>query len=148
MGGIPWKPLASALQNHLMNTDSIVRTVRWRPWYAGHTPTILTEMVREYRLLGIHIQAAREAITDQPIGPLPRNLDNKFKSNTQGWFCRMVLARDRYDPEGRLRHRLARWRLSGFPGRVAPCVHSNLLRLRRLVLPRVCAAVFSTVFNR
>ena len=47
-----------------------------------------------------------------------------------------------------MRHKLERWKLSGFPRRCVPRVLSALGRLAGLVPPRLHVAVLSSLFNR
>ena len=51
-------------------------------------------------------------------------------------------------PEERLRHKLSRWNLPGYPRIVAARVLARLQGLRNCVAPRVHVAVLSTLFNR
>ena len=53
-----------------------------------------------------------------------------------------------YQPYIRMRQRLQRWKLPGFPRRHARQALQNLAELRDLAPPRVSAAVLSTMWNR
>ena len=98
--------------------------------------------------MGITIARAREELGGTACGPLTRAGDGRFRRQTQRWFCTQLLARSGFDVVERLRSRLARWMLPGFPGRRARKVAHNLGRLRLLVPPRLRAAVLSTILNR
>ena len=59
-----------------------------------------------------------------------------------------IRLQEAYDPHSRIRRKLERWRFEGLPRRVATTFEAALGRLRKLVPPRVVAAVLSTGWNR
>ena len=119
-----------------------------RPWLDLHTATVVHEVATQAAITGVHISAARAALGTDVHGPLPSAEYTRFRKGTQRWFCRRLLSKDGFDPATRLRYRLERWKLPGFPGRTARTVHAQLLRLRRMVPPRVRAAVLGLILNR
>ena len=146
--GIAWGRLCRDLVSARQATTFLVRAARWQDWYHSHMPTVAEAIAQEAAKASIHMSAARAAITKVPAGPLSPQAERSFRRKTQRWFAAKLLARDGFYTEERLRHRLTRWHMGGFPGRTARTAHRNLLRLKALAPPRVRAAVLSTLFNR
>ena len=146
--GIRWTGFASALAAARQQSYFIVRAARWKSWLDRHTPTMIKSVVAQNKERGISIARAREELGGIVCGPLTKQASARFRRHTQRWFTARLLERDGYNVENRLRSRLHRWRLPGFPGRTARIVIAQLARLRRLVPPRLRAATLSTIMNR
>ena len=147
-GGIPWNQLSRQLTEARARADHLTLRRCCLPWFAQHTPTVVTKLVDAQAAEGVHVHAARSALGGAIVGPLTRPADQRFKKGTQKWMTERLVAQDKYCVERRLRARLARWRLPDYPGRTARRAARQLVRLRRLVPPRLCAATLSTIFNR
>lgn len=147
-GGVRWRRMAAELKTARADTTRLVRAVHLREWLDAHIPTGVQAVVVRCADQGVHIRAARMALVGDEIGPLRRQDAVKFRRQSQRWFAEHLLKKDGFDVETRLRSRLLRWRLPGFPGRIARRVAVQLARLRQLAPPRVRAAALSTIFNR
>ena len=146
-GRIAWAITEQELLRARADTVQQVRAVHFRTWLDAHAPTVVRNAVREAGAQGVTAIAARKAITQVDVGPLTVPQARHFKARTQRWYAAQLQSHDGYYVEARLRHRLQRWRLEGFPGRNARCVASQLLRSKKLLPPRVRAAVLSTILN-
>lgn len=118
------------------------------PWLNKHIPTVLCRTAEAAKKIGITYAIAREELGGAAVGPLAAPGQKRLRQHFQKWTVRKLLKHDGYRAEERLRHRLSRWRLPGFPGRVARRVLSHLAQLRKLVPPRVRAATLSSILNR
>ena len=147
-GDLPWARLETELRRARTDTVHLVRAVRFRTWLDSHAPTVVRQVVREAGAQGVSAVAARKALTQVEVGPLTVPQAHHFKARTQRWYMDQLRSRDGYHVEVRLRHRLERWRLVGFPARHARCAASHLLRAKKLLPPRVRAAMLSTILNR
>jgi hypothetical protein len=146
-GGIPWRHLHSQLQDALRKSDKVFLQASWARWFASHTPTVMLALHDKWSNVGVEVSSLRRNIGGAGHGPLDRRQEQRLRRRTQGWFAREFLAHKKFDVHARLRHRLQRWRLPGMPRKNADCVAKQLRQLRKLVPPRVSAAVLSTIFN-
>ena len=146
--GTSWARLRTELNDNLSSTRFLVRRGTWDNWYKSHAPTVVLKVVAEAAAKGITAERTRAAVTGVEIGPLTVAMEKKHKRGTQNWFSKQLLQQRGFSPEMRIRHKVDRWQLQGPPARTARTIHRNLLKLRRLVPPRVRAAVLSTLYNR
>ena len=147
-GGLRAPRRLRQLSSAISGSIHIVRRVLWRAWYDAAPSRVLVDTQVFFADLGLSASQAYQALSKGCPRPWPRSIEVVVKRNFQKWFA---VALEQPAPgwaEQRLRHKLTRWRLAGFPGRNARLVHSALQRLPRLVPPRVQCAVLSTLFNR
>ncbi len=109
---------------------------------------------------GIHLNSIMADIAGSAVWEEPEV--KKIHDQMQRSTLLLIKKLHTPDPQIRLRHKLNRWyrdnaykhpaapptySLAGSPHVVANKVHRCILRLRKLVPPRVCAAVFKFIFN-
>ncbi|CAK0844109.1 unnamed protein product [Prorocentrum cordatum] len=73
---------------------------------------------------------------------------NECRKGFQRELYRQIAAARAPNPEVRMRYKLTRWLLPGYPARTSRQVLRNLQRLQTLVAPRLSAACLSTLWNR
>ena len=72
----------------------------------------------------------------------------RVRARFQSSATRLLRMQSAYDAQARMRARLERWKLPGFPRVVARKALLHLRQVRALAPPRVGAAVLSTMWNR
>ena len=101
-GGIRWRTLAAALATARLQSDYLVRAVRWTSWLNSHMPSVVLQTVAVHSHKGINIKAARKDIGGVLIGPLTKPASRKFRRCSQRWFVSKMLQLDGYNVEVRL----------------------------------------------
>ena len=84
-------------------------------------------------------------IASTPALPNPLTQES---SGFQREAASAIVAFRKPEAEARVRHKLQRWNLQGYPGPNARRVLRRLRELQSLVPPRVSAACFGTIWNR
>ena len=136
-GGLQVLTRARELQHLLSGTDYMDRRYVWQSWYANSHVRILASAIHTFEASVTSISALEGA-------PQPGN--NNFR--LQSAASKAIVESRKPQAEDRVRHKLARWNLEGYPGRNARRVLRRLQELQCLVPPRVSSACFSTVWNR
>jgi len=134
------------------------RVFMWKQWYESSFPIVLDsneELLRKQH--DIKVEAVLLEIAARPP-PWEAQVRLKQKKLLQKSVSSLLHSALRPDPKHRLRTKLGRWfeitgavaagwGLAGPPAHIASRVLRHLQRLPDLVAPRVCAAVFRTIFN-
>ena len=147
-GGLAVSERASSLQRHLDDSPYIVRTARMRSWYLGSHARVLMQANKTLTSINATPRDAELALANGAPRPWSAALTRTIRSGIQRWIYARLEAPAPGQPELRLRHRLRRWKLPGFPRIVTSRVLRRLRTLSKLVAPRVQAAAISTIFNR
>ena len=92
-----------------------------------------------FRVLVVGPKACQERVL-----PTRRRIRVEFQKT----LARELRNSEHYDAHHRMRHKLQRWHLPLIPRPTADRILARLQQLRRLVAPRVSAAVLSTIWNR
>ena len=146
-GGLRVSRTVHRLDALYRGTPHLRRSGRWREWFLHSFVHNLQAAVEEYRSHGIDIVGIEAELGAN--GPRPhtqaqtRRLVHGVQRAAQAALARTIRAQ----PEARLRQKLARWLLPLYPRLRALRAARLLPRLRRLVPPRVVAAVLRTWFN-
>lgn len=153
--------MASDIAAHLNCPDQIRRACVWREWYESSFPCVLQCNAEDLSTIGINTEEVVKEIVGErdPFDPRTRL---KVRRELQSSVAKRIKLFHQPDPVDRIREKLHRWMdrdhtlpnaesigflLAGPPLHVARRVHRNLQLLPSLVAPRVCAAVFRTLFN-
>ena len=146
-GGLPVTSSVRRLDALYTGTVYLYRGGRWRSWYQNSYFHNLAAAVQHLRQQGITIATVEEALGATAPRPHTRARVRGLAHGVQQ-AARAAIARTlRSCPEARFRKKLERWRLSIFPRIRAMRATRVVPRLRRLVPPRVAAAVLRTWFN-
>ena len=125
--------------SHLMsNSDYMDRRYAWKAWYANSHTRMLAAALQTFEA-DVTPTSALLAVTS----PLQEG-----KSSIQRVATKAIIASQKPSAEERVRDKLARWNLHGFPGPNARRILRRLRELQSLVAPRVSAACFSMIWNR
>ncbi|CAK0837112.1 unnamed protein product, partial [Prorocentrum cordatum] len=116
-------------------TSYLIRGAAWAGRFDSAMPQVL---------LGTVAQLATSGVTVDHVGRLVATGGRRFQAAARG----PIEQTQRTPPRIRIRHKLDQWALPGTPRIIAERFELTLQRLRRLVTPRVVAAVFSTGWNR
>jgi len=144
---IRWGAMAASLRRARAQTNHVVRAGRWAPWLDAHMAMCVHAAAERHQETGVGMATLRREVAGVAVGPLDRTAAMRLKKGTQRWFVKQVLKRSGCNQEERLSKLMARWRLPGLQGRVVRETLRNLRSRRRLVPPRVAAAVMRTILN-
>ena len=146
-GGLAVPAAVRRLNALYADSDFIYRGGVWRQWYLHSYYHNLAASVVELRQLGISISTVEADLGSAAARPRTRGQERRLAHGVQR-AARAALSRVlRRCPEARFRAKLERWRLPLFPRIRATRAVRVLGRLRRLVPPRVVAALLRTWFN-
>ena len=148
IGGLELPRRRQTLADEMESSVHIVRVARWRSWFNASHAGVLIAATAELVRRGAGPRHAEEALSAGSPRPWTRQLASRVKGHLQRWMCSRLETPPPGHTEERMRHKLARWRLSGFPRLVAWRILGRLRGLRALVAPRVQVAVLSSLFNR
>lgn len=142
---------ADALRLLLKDTDNFQIRHRWSEWYARFHILLIQENIDSLSSEGI----TYGNITSEILGGSRLDQYNcketdrdKVKPNLQRFTYARIKAKRKPNFGYRLRHKLDRRKLGGVEAITAATIEKRLGVLRKLVAPRVQAAVFSTLWNR
>ena len=125
----------------------LLRCGRWRTWFQNSFYHHLQAAVDRCGALGISLADIEHDLGAAEPKPHTRSTARRLEQGVQK-AVRARLGRSlRPSGEPRLRRKLARWQLPIFPRVAATRALLVMARLRRLVQPRVIAAVIRTWFN-
>ena len=147
-GGLNVDVRVAALEDAMTTGDHMGRRRLWADWYKRSHVNVLRDAVERMQRLGF---TTLEVMTHIAKGAERPWSERQLAMVKKGFQCEVrvrLLARNRPDAEMRVRHKLKRWHIEGNPRVNAERALRQLSELRRLVPPRVLAAVFSTIWNR
>ena len=149
--------MAERIKTLHQRNDFPYRAALWNAWYCSSFACVLQD--NEASLgdsFGIHIEGILQEIAGSPR-PWSAEVRAKQKKSLQRAVTCHILKATRPNAVNRIRENIERWAeckgncvgwgIPGPLGKVAPRICRNLQRLHLLVPPRVCAAVFRTIFN-
>ena len=123
------------------------RIGRWRNWYMAAHARTLKETQRQLMAMGISPQALEDRLADGSQRPWMEAVACRVRRGFQRAASRAMPAPHDAALEQRLRHKLIRWQLLGFPPRVTRLVLARLRSLRGRVQPRAHAASIRVICN-
>ena len=147
-GGLAVNSKHSQLQAACSESDHLDRFIVWHDWYINGP--IATLFCNSNKLAGMGL-GSREVLHMAGWDAIDSNDREKgvrrVKKQTQKVTRLAIANHDLPNAEGRIRKKMARWKLAGLP-RVTATRCTRLLKdLSRLVPPRVSAAVWRTMWN-
>ena len=146
-GGLRISSRRSHLRAVLRLSEHLGRMARWKQWMDTAYVEVLSSALEILHRRGCGPSDAQESLSDGMPRPWPQAMMRKVHSQLQRWMSRRLELPPAGWAEERLRHKLGRWKLPGFPGRNARRVLGSLQALSGAVAPRVHSAVFRSVFN-
>ncbi len=146
--GLSLRRRARNLQECVSSTEHFDRLSRWSDWYKQSPLLVLTAAVNEFVRMGFSVASVQDSIAGRATEPWSEEVALKVKRRFQSAVTQKIHHHHRPNAEERVRAKLARWQLPGPSAHVARRALRRLQQLRSLVSPRVCAAVFSTMWNR
>ena len=147
-GGIRVKERARSLRQAISSTDQLVRRATWAEWLDRNPLLVLWDNLVALDQSGISLRVVEDVIgkgKDRPFNPA---LQARVRRQLQSTIATLLRAREPYNAEHRMRHKLARWRLPLLPRISATRALDRLSLLSRCAPPRIRAAVLSTMWNR
>ncbi len=146
--GLSLQRRAYGLRNCLSSTEYFDRLAVWADWYRRAAVLVLTKAVNDFERMGFKVAIARRELAGGAPEPWDEAIAASVKRRFQGHISQKIHRLRRPDAEIRVRAKLVRWQLPGVAAHVARRVLRRMRQLHRLVAPRVCAAVFSLIWNR
>ena len=136
----------------LNQSEFLCRNAHWFNWYEGCFCKVLASNLEALSQRGITPLSICKDITGKSPTDWDDDCVKKIKRQTQSRCLVAICSQTLKDPLSRIRHKIGRWidkpfGLHGLPGHMTPLIHKHLLRLSKLVTPRVHAAVFKTLWN-
>jgi hypothetical protein len=147
VGGLAVAPNVRRLNSLCDESEFLARGGRWRWWYKHSYYHNLNAAVQYGSRIGITIEAVEEDLGSAAPRPHTRAQTKRLQRGVQRAARTSLSLVRQVNPEPRLRSKLERWRLPLFPRIRAMRAIRVLGRLRRLVPPRVLAAVLRTWYN-
>jgi hypothetical protein len=153
------------LQSCIKYPVCLQRIIKWRDWYARAHVSVLYHNEQNLRQQGLSLGECLSELAGGEAPPWGDKIRAKQKRELQKFATTQIKNRLCPDPVARIRYKLdirewmdpgaarpsdiysARKLIPGPPNWIAHRVSRNLLKLPKLVPPRVCAAVFRTIFN-
>ena len=147
-GGLRIRGRAAALRSLIDSSEHLYRRAMWSSWLQANPLLVLYNACTECQERGItQLQVENEITGDSPRPWTPAQAI-RVRRQFQATVSTLLRRRAPFDPQERMRQRLNRWRLPGFPRRTAARALQSLESVRTVAPPRVCAAVLSTMWNR
>ena len=134
-GGLLLRQRARELLEAVLDSEYEQRRAQWSAWLKAAIPAVLTKSLDDLAAMGVTAEAVEERA-------------DRASRRFQAVARERIAQAEARSPHFRIRHKLSRWQLPGVPRQLADAFQTSLGRLRRLVPPRVVAAVFSTAWNR
>ena len=135
----------SLLQDTILSNNG--RLKEWFSWFDGGVLADIFLSYEEIQDLGLDVpsllDAAAPPVEDEPISHRAKRRKKRFQRTVRN----AVSACRRYNAPDRMRHKLDRWQLGGLPRVVSERCHKSLTTLKKLLPPRVSAAVLRTMWN-
>ena len=147
-GGLNINTKYDHLQTAIRDTNHLDRFVVWNDWYLTGPVATLHGNSAKLDHMGLTSQKIMQLVGWESIVPdaWAKGV-RKVRKHTQKVICKAIRTNDLPDAIGRVRHKLARWNLSGLPRVTAMRTTRMLKNLGRLVPPRVSAAVWKSMWN-
>ena len=146
-GGLAVESRAEALQQALLDTEELVRTVRWAAWLDRPFLFNLQRNREACRGQGARCSRLLHELTRGAPRPWPLHTLQQARCNFQRAALAALEQPCAAEVQVRLRTRFFRWRLTIFPRTCSTRASRVLARLARLVPPRVLAAVLRLWWN-
>ena len=146
-GGLQVRAAVRRLDDLHRRSPFLYRRVRWRQWFSQSFYHNLEAAVDELSRHGVTLASVENTLGAAQPRPHTRAQARRMERCVQRTARQALSQVLRVHPEQRLRQKLARWRLSVFPRVRAMRAARVVPRLRKLVPPRVMAAVLRTWFN-
>ena len=142
---------AHALHGALSESDHIDRMYFWGGWYKHNYCKVLVDNVRWLKGKGVVAQDLFQQFVSHP-DVWTREEFERLKKGLQRAAAAAIKALVAEHPSSRIREKVERWRemewgITGNPGQYSHQILRRLRSLTKLVTPRVCAAVFVTLWN-
>ena len=147
-GGLHVGARLRALRSWRSDSPHIVRAALWSPWLDSAHVKILSDAVEKLTQISASPRQAEAVLAKGSPRPWPRAVALAVRRGLQRWMTSALEQARPGDAEERMRAKLARWHLPGFPRLVAGRVLGRLRDLAGRVPPRVQAAVLGSLFNR
>ena len=146
-GGLAVQSRARALRALRLRSNEVVRSALWADWFDRSFLLQLDGTVQDLAALGITASAVEAQLVGDAPRPLLRAQAVHMRLRFQNQVLRMMPGPDAVMQEHRMRRKLHRWALPGFPRVQARRALAFLRTLRNRVPPRVWAAVLRALWN-
>lgn len=146
-GGLRVAAAVRRLRDLYRDTTYLLRGGRWRAWFLQAFVHNLKDAADEFERRGVTIATVEDSLGASAPQPHTRQQARRIRGGTQRASRATLVLRCPAAAAERMRHKLERWRLPLFPRIQAARAMTVLARLRRLVPPRVTAAVLRTWYN-
>ena len=149
-GGLKLRTKARTLKETMaFSAQCLGRTQLWFSWFSAGILQDLLSCYEQISQAGLSVETLKE----KAAGPqddedsLPHARGKRMKRDFQKTVRRELDLRFEVNPVSRMRFKLERWNLPGFPGRTAERFVRALSQLKEHLPPRVCAAILRTAWN-
>ena len=138
---------SKSLQDALRVSGYQDRLFQWRRWFDRSFVSTLRRRLVGLRDMGLDDSAVEDAAARGAMRPHTHATYMLIRSRWQSTILQELRRRGRPQVEGRLHHKFSRWPKPIFERLAVNRMMEILARVRRLVTPRVAAAVLRTIFN-
>ena len=140
------------LQEAKIHSNHLDRVAHWGGWYNQCYCKNLLDNAHWMKSKGI---TTFGLYNDIAVGSPPEQEEdefNKYKNNFQRFALKAIRNSSTPCAVERIRNQVERWRhvpyvINGLPGHYSPMIAKHLVKLSKIVTPRVHAAVFTTIWN-
>jgi hypothetical protein len=165
LSDVPIETMHFRLQSCIRDPIELQRITEWGGWYAQAHVSVLYHNEQHLRRQGLSLSECLSALAGGVPRPWAEEVKAKQKKELQKFVTAAIKNKIRPDPVARIRYKLnlrkwldpkatrpsdiysARKLIPGPHAWITNRVSNNLQKLHKLVPPRVCAAVFRTIFN-
>ena len=148
-GGIPWANMQHEHQTRLNNTIHLTRSAKQADWHRNHMATTVHKHTQEMRKQhGIDRTSIRQDLTKAAPLPLNREDHLRWKNKTQNHIHTILRKSSPYNTTEKLRARLHKWRLPGFPRIHTERCRNNLNLVMSHLAPRIGLTCWRTIYRR
>ena len=143
---------SAQLKMTMLGTNFPSRLQHWQAWYQGSHCLTLQNNINFLEGKGITPRGILSAIAGCAQKPWDGRIRAKQRRQFQRCVLMSLMRADAPHFDHRTREKLSRWwrmdsGLTGPPGICTPKIRRRLMRLQSLAPPRVCAAVFRSLWN-
>ena len=148
-GGIPWAEMQYQHQYLMSKTDYVTRSAKQADWHRSHMASTVQHHMQHMKAHHkIDKHSIRQDLTKAAPLPLKREEHLCWKKKTQSHIHNALRTASTYNTTEKLRAKLHKWKIPGFPRIHAARCQTNLKLVMSHLAPRLGLTCWHTVLKR